>query len=288
LRAGAAVAFPPRVTTLALAAALSHQLPPPGIPEPGAADAPDAGAAALELLAQGRLDEGSAAAERGWALAGCGASGAVHRLAVARGLLALARGEHARAFAVAEEGEARCGPSSELHLVRGWALEAMATADGVALRDRSAWLAAAAGSFGAALDGGAAPDRAQVMPAAAGWLAWTRLGAVQLLQGRAAQALASFERALAERPDHLEALLGHAEARLAAGDPKGALAELEPLLPFAPDAWAIAAFAAGALGSASEAALFLARALASPEPWVSAAWRERAQALRAGAAAREG
>jgi tetratricopeptide (TPR) repeat protein len=254
-----------------------------------AGPAEDPGALALDLLAQHRLDEGWEVAQQGWTLlAHAPPAEPLRRLAVARGLLALARGTPDRAFACAEEGEARIGPCADLHLVRGWALEALATASGVTPFDRAAWFTAAAGYFGAALDVRETGEPEAIMPGSDGWLAWTRLGAVQLAQGRAAQALGSFESALAGCPGHLEALLGHAEARLAASDPKGALAELEPLLPFAPDAWAIAGLAAGALGSASEAALFLARALASHEPWVCAAWRERAQELRAGAAAGEG
>jgi tetratricopeptide (TPR) repeat protein len=256
---------------------------PPDLADP----ARDPGAFALDLLAQGRLDEGWGLAQSAWKWASQAPPGEpACRLAIARGFLALARGDFDSAFACAEQGEDRVGPWPELHLIRGWALEAMATGDGVAAFDRTAWLNAAAECFGAAIDLDGTQGPAAVMPGAGGWLAWTRLGAVQLIQGRAVQACHSFECALESRPDHLEALLGHAEARLALGDPKGALAELEPLLPFAPDAWAIAAFAAGALGSASDAALFLARALASPAAWVVAAWRERAQALRAGAAAR--
>jgi tetratricopeptide (TPR) repeat protein len=256
-------------------------------PPPASGDLPEASAAgeiALDLLAQDRLSEGWAAAERGWALLERGAPPSVLRLATARGLLALARGAPEIALECAARGEAHDGPAADFHLLRGWALETQALDAPGASPERAARLAQAAQAYAAALELHGLAVVEKCVLGAAPWIIWTRLGAVQLAQGRAALAAESFERALAFRADHLEALLGRAEARLGLGDAKGALALVEPLLTAAPDAWAIAAFAAGALGAGDDAALFLARALSTRKPWVSAAWCARAQALRTGAA----
>ena len=100
-----------------------------------------------------------------------------------------------------------------------------------------------------------------------------------LLLGRPAEAAAAFEAALVTRAGHREAELGLAEARLAAGRPLDALQLLTPALGSTRDAWWLAARAAGTLGSAADAELFLARARADATPFL--AWhREEAWSAR--------
>jgi tetratricopeptide (TPR) repeat protein len=78
---------------------------------------------------------------------------------------------------------------------------------------------------------------------------------VLLLQGRAAEALAAFERALARAPDNGEARLGRAEALNLAGRAQESLAALEPLLAGpGPDAWLLSALALLQLGLHDDAA----------------------------------
>jgi hypothetical protein len=105
---------------------------------------------------------------------------------------------------------------------------------------------------------------AEVVPGAGGWGAWLRLGTVELLRGNAEAAASSYARALAQRPDLREARLGACEAKIAAGDPAGALRALEPLFaePDA-DAWLLAAQAARASGADADARVFLERARAA-------------------------
>jgi tetratricopeptide (TPR) repeat protein len=99
---------------------------------------------------------------------------------------------------------------------------------------------------------------AETLPGARGHATAALLGELELRLGRPAEALAAFEQVLEERPDHLEAQLGLAEARIALDDAAGALTSLEPLLGKAgPEAWFLAAQACERLGLAEDARLFL-------------------------------
>lgn len=113
----------------------------------------------------------------------------------------------------------------------------------------------------------------EVLPGSTSWAAATRLGAVELARGEHENALVAFESALEQSPDPKEAHLGRLEALIGCGRASEVLAELEPLLTAdTPDAWALAAFAADALGSADDRTLFLARARAAAmhTPWAGA------------------
>jgi tetratricopeptide (TPR) repeat protein len=104
----------------------------------------------------------------------------------------------------------------------------------------------------------------EVLPGATTWAAATRLGAVELARGEHESALTAFESALELSPDPKEAHMGRLEALIGCGRANDVIAELEPLLPTdTPDAWALAAFAADALGSADDRTLFQTRARAA-------------------------
>ena len=76
-----------------------------------------------------------------------------------------------------------------------------------------------------------------------------------LFLGRPEEALAHFDAILTQRPQDKAARLGRAEALLDKGAPGQVLAEVDPLLQEGiPDAWALAAAAAAALGALPDAA----------------------------------
>jgi tetratricopeptide (TPR) repeat protein len=254
---------------------------------PGVSDCiASAASEALDLLGENRLEEAWSVAERGWeSLDPAAPPGqSIQHLATARALVALARGDHAKALAVVQDGARRGGESADLHLTRGWALEVEALRTPFASPERNRLLDEAAQELRTCLTLEALSPAEERVLGDGPWIVWTRLGAVQLARGHACDALSSFRRALELCPDHVEARLGAAEALLRASEPREALAMVQPILLRAPDAWALAAFAAAALGSADDTALFLGRAFARQD-WVSPAWRERADTLRAGMAA---
>ena len=83
-----------------------------------------------------------------------------------------------------------------------------------------------------------------VFPGVTGHLAHTRLGTVQLLAGKVEQAQASFEEALREKPNHIEARLGRIETWVLQGRLEEALGALEPFLrPELADGWILASLA---------------------------------------------
>ncbi len=103
---------------------------------------------------------------------------------------------------------------------------------------------------------------AEILPGATGWASATRLGSMQLLAGRPEKALAAFESALAERPEHLPAQLGRVEALIETGQAALAIREVERLLvDGGPDGWLLAAQACERLGQLPDVKLFLEQAL---------------------------
>ena len=101
---------------------------------------------------------------------------------------------------------------------------------------------------------------------------------MDLLCGRPDEALPGFERALGENPQLSEAHLGRLEALLDLGMPGEALQGLEPWLPGgSPDAWTLAAAAAGAVGCPDDARLFGERAR---DAAAGRSWAGRHRALR--------
>ncbi|HUJ25296.1 MAG TPA: glycosyltransferase [Myxococcales bacterium] len=207
------------------------------------------GSLAMEAWQLGRLDEAEHASARGLDLLSERSESRGLRAAAIAALVALERGDDARALAAAEAGIAHDGPHPDLLFLRGWA------------RERLGQLEAAIADARAALACRGAPQDDSCIAGATTHLGQTRLGAALLLAGQPAQARAAFEEALRQRPGHAEAQIGAAKARLAAGDAKGALAACEPLLARGHrDAWKVAAAAASALGLHDDAALFERRA----------------------------
>ena len=106
--------------------------------------------------------------------------------------------------------------------------------------------------------------RAEPLPGAGSWATWTRAGTLHLLLEEPEQALEAFDRALAVRPGHLEAVLGRAEALILAGRAAEALGLGEDLVaPGTPDGWILAAVGALQLGAKGDLMLMLERAQAA-------------------------
>jgi tetratricopeptide (TPR) repeat protein len=217
-----------------------------------------------ELMDMGELDEARQVAESGWAIVESQPSArSIHRLAAMRALLALEASDTARALDTADRARNRQGDHPDWHYVRGCALELRAVAAGARTVERRELAGAAATALRAAAATRGIPWHEQFVPGADGLPAVVRLGNVLLLSGRPREALGAFEQVMREAPDDAEALIGRAEALLDAGDHGAALAALEPLLAQRAelaDPWLLAAAAARALGSNSDAALLLARA----------------------------
>ncbi len=214
---------------------------------------------AAELLEGGRVAEAAAVAERGWGLLGRQpAWRSIHLLAVVRAQAASILGETSRVQETAETAARLEGSTSDLGYLQGCALELDSLRlAGRPSRDR---LGAAVACYRGAVAPRPAEDARQLVQGSAGWAARVRLGTALLRLGEPIAARAEFEAAAAEAPDPTEARLGAVEARLDAGDPRGALQAVEPLLGPRPDGWILAAAAATAAGDAPGARELLAAA----------------------------
>lgn len=119
---------------------------------------------------------------------------------------------------------------------------------------------------------------AEIMPGACGTTSLTRLGSIYLLANEPRAALERFDAALREYADLPEAYFGRCEALILCGDVESALRSLGPVLKTdLPDAWALAALAAAALGQADDVRTFVQRARAAGRKtrWLAAWRRER-------------
>jgi len=205
---------------------------------------------AHELLRGGDTERAWRACEDGWALVRAAERDPLRsaaRLASARCLLQLQRGDAAGMLATAEEAIAHEGEGPDALFYRGLAHERLALAPGADVR---VVLGNAEAAYRACLGWAGKAGPPQFVGGASGWLGQVRLGTVLLLQGRPTEALAAYEASLAEAPSTEEAQLGAAEALLEAGRAPEALARLEPLLasPARPDAALLAARVAEELG----------------------------------------
>ncbi|HPF14609.1 MAG TPA: glycosyltransferase [Planctomycetota bacterium] len=120
---------------------------------------------------------------------------------------------------------------------------------------RSARLESAAKAYERCATLGDKPTSTPALPGATSWAAATRLGTVRLLQAKPDQAEVAFERALASKPRHIEALLGLAECQILRGLAAQALSALSPLLHTElADGWILAAWAGFQFGGYQEVA----------------------------------
>lgn len=235
---------------------------------------------ALELVARGETREAAEVAERGFALVALQPPDrSLLRIAVARGQVALHELRPAAALEAVQVGLDREGPGPDLLHLRGQALALLASQASGA--ERARLLGEAALAFVEALRFEGTAGVRQVLAGASSWASWGALGGVRIAEGRPAEALRCFERALLSRPGDREARLGLAEVTLDRGDAAGALVVLERLLDDGPDGWTLAAVAASALGYRRDAAGLLRRAAVRAGRGFAAPHRgERFRALR--------
>ena len=201
-------------------------------------------AMAWSYLARERLEadpEGAREAiENGWAaLIAARARGerpAIVPVATLRAHLQVAGGDCDAALETCETALAMGCDHPNLHLLAGVAQEQRGALDGAAL------------AYEAAL-AWRGESTAELLPGAAGEVAWTRLGCIRLVQDQLDQAAECFEQALACDPDHVDAALGLVECAVWEGQPDEALAMVRPLLELAsPDPWVLGAIACSQLG----------------------------------------
>lgn len=138
-----------------------------------------------------------------------------------------------------------------LHYLAGLAQENMATAADAPARSRG--LRAAQACYQQALQAYQRWYPDPVLPGATTWAAASRLGNVALQLKAPELALASFEAALETSPEHLESLLGRAEALLDLGRTGETMAQLRPVLAAAGvDGWILAAAALRQCGAPTQ------------------------------------
>ncbi len=204
---------------------------------------------ALELVQAERFEEAHAVVEAGWPLV---ATQPKHRsairLAVARGLLQLARGDGAGLLETAAVVERHEGTLPDLVFLR---------ACGHELRGE---LAPAASGYAQCLETKWPVEFDTFIGGSTGWNAAARLGGCAAALGRWSDAQRAFARALQLDPSSLDAKLGLVEVALGVNQPHQALREVQPLLGSAPDGWVLASHAALLLGARADACLFLEQA----------------------------
>ncbi len=250
--------------------------------EPG--DPVARGYLARELLRAGQVERALDEARLGWqavaeALDAGGPRPAFVSLASLLAHTHITRGELAEATGVLNQAAAWGAAHPNLDLLQGWASEARAVGDTPQDRTR---LESARCSYEACLAADGQASSEELMPGATSWTAQTRLGTVLLRLGLAEQALAAFEEAVSQAPDHLEAVLGVGEALLDLDQTEAALKTLEPTLQHpVPDGWTLAARAAAKLGAEGDAGALLKRGVAlSAEGFVGPHRRQQLLELR--------
>jgi glycosyltransferase involved in cell wall biosynthesis len=216
---------------------------------------------AHDLLRAGAPNEAFEAAERGWAQVGP-RSQSIHRLATARSFLLVQRARFDEARETVRTARELEGDNPDFAFLTAWASETEALAASDPSTRREKFVTARDGYREALRFRGRVFAQSFVVGAST-WIGSTRLGTVELLLGRPAEALHAFEAALATQPDERAARLGRAEAMLDLGDAAGALANIEGLLDdTSPDGWTLAAAAVRSLGMLADMRLFAGRAQA--------------------------
>jgi glycosyltransferase involved in cell wall biosynthesis len=214
---------------------------------------------AHEYLRAQRVDDARRTIERGWALVLVSADAtAIHRLATARALVLIGIGRYEEARETVRVARRIEGDSPDLAFFMAYAAESEAMHEREPAR--SARLIEAGEGYRACLAFRSHVFAQAFVFGASSWYGSIRLGTVLLQLGRATEARAAFAQALVLRPRERAAALGRAEAHIAEGDARTGLAELGALLDAGPDGWTLAALAADAVGRASDARLFAARA----------------------------
>jgi glycosyltransferase involved in cell wall biosynthesis len=219
---------------------------------------------AAELFTAGDFDGAAEVAERGWAMLDSQPRHRpIRRLAVSRAAAAVHRNELAKVHESVDRSERHEGPNPDYDYLRGCAWETEGTRLSPDDPRRGELLRGAAGAYRRVLADVRKGGFVQVMLSGVPD-ALTRLGSTLLKLGDWAGAQEAFAEARAEGAGD-GVRLGEAEARIASGDPAGGLKLLQPVMERYPEAWALAARAAQALGARDDARLFVSRARALAE-----------------------
>ncbi len=213
---------------------------------------------ALELIKAGEREKAWSAIEAGWAIAKRRPAGqTVLRLADARAMLQLERGDAAGVLETVALAVEVDGPQPDLYFLRGCALELEGMRGAAGTRARTRRLDEALECFEQAQRPVRGAPFAQFMEGVNGWSALVHQGNTLLALGRHVEARKAFTEAVSLKPDALEAHVGFAEAVLECGDAQAALEACRPAMGDEPDGWLIAAACALELGSPQDAkALF--------------------------------
>lgn len=214
-----------------------------------------------DLIRAGELGEARDAAERGWAHVDPSREShpPMHRLATARAYLLIVGGRFAEAREVAAIARGIEGENPDFAFLEAYASECEALDSVEPLRTQL--LGAARDGYRRCLSFDGRVFAQSFVVGASSWCGSMRLGTVELVLGRPAEALRAFDASLARKPGERAAALGRIEAMVDLGDAAGALARVEGLLHEAsPDAWVLAAAAVHGLGMTNDARLFTARA----------------------------
>jgi glycosyltransferase involved in cell wall biosynthesis len=221
---------------------------------------------AHEFMRAGAVDEAFSLVERAWTHVPLGedVEGAptIHRLATTRAFLLIQRGRFHDARETVLRAQELEGRSPDLAFLRARSSESEAplSADPA---DRRARLAAAREGYAECLGFRGRVFAQSFILGASSWYGAIRLGTVELLLDRPAEALCAFDMALKIRPSEREARLGRAEALIQLGEAAAALRTMEGLLDdSSPDSWALAASAVSVMRLPDDARLFAGRALA--------------------------
>ncbi len=221
---------------------------------------------AQDLMRTGAVDDALSLVERAWGYVPSArrahGSPAIHRLATTRAFLLIQTGRFDEARATVQVARSLEGDSPDLAFLgaRAFESEAQLTSDSSTRRDR---LAAARDGYRECLAFRDLVFAQSFVVGASSWYGAIRLGTVELLLGRPAEALRAFDAALGARAGEREARLGRAEAMIDLGEPAVALQNIEGLLDdSSPDSWTLAAAAVTFLCLTDDARLFARRALA--------------------------
>jgi tetratricopeptide (TPR) repeat protein len=221
---------------------------------------------AQDLMRTGALEDALSLVERAWgyvpSVRTAQGPPAIHRLATTRAFLLIQKGRFDEARATVQVARSLEGDSPDLAFLgaRAFESEAQLTSDSSTRRAR---LAAARDGYRECLAFRDVVFAQSFVVGASSWYGAIRLGTVELLLGRPAEALRAFDAALGARAGEREARLGRAEAMIDLGEPAVALQNIEGLLDdLSPDSWTLAAVAVTSLRLTDDARLFARRALA--------------------------
>jgi tetratricopeptide (TPR) repeat protein len=220
---------------------------------------------AHDLLRTGAVDDAFELVQRAWAhlpdVRSAQEPPSIHRLATARAFLLIQKGRFGEARETVCAARSLEGDSPDFAFLAACAFEseAQVSPESTTRRER---FASARDGYRECLRFHGRVFAQSFVVGASSWYGSTRLGTVELLLQRPAEALRAFDDALRVRPGEREPRLGRAEAMIDLGEAAKALENIEGMLDdSSPDAWTLAAAAVSRMGLHDDARLFARRAV---------------------------